>query len=57
MQKRDSSLVWGVGFHYRYYKTLAFFVDYVSYYNDDFNKKLKEDIEIFSFNLGARYTF
>ena len=56
-EERDSSLVWGVGFHYTYHTALAFFVDYVSYYNDDFNKKFKEDIEISSFNLGTTYTF
>ncbi len=53
----DSSLAWGVGAYHSYNNNLNLFIDYVSYYNDNFDNLFEKDIEITSFSFGTLYKF
>lgn len=44
-----SSLAWGIGAEHSYNGNLNFFIDYISYYSDDF--------DVSSFILGTYYVF
>jgi opacity protein-like surface antigen len=53
----DSGLQWGIGLNYMLNEKVTLFADYISHYSGDLDKKLVEDIDITSFNLGSTYKF